>query len=54
MERDKLAYILDTFPIVRRKNEARWGEYRTKLMILENFEALADKFDWPVSKPEMR
>jgi hypothetical protein len=54
LTRDELAYILDTFPIVRRKDEAQYGEYRTKRMILEDYEALADKFDWPVSKPEMR
>ena len=26
LTRDELAYILDTFPIVRRKDEERWGE----------------------------
>jgi hypothetical protein len=25
---------VDTFPIVRRKDEERWGEYRTKRMVL--------------------
>ena len=33
--RAELAYILDTFPIVRRKDEALYGEYRTKRMVLE-------------------
>ena len=33
-------YILDTFPIVRRKDAERWGEYRTKRMVLEAFESL--------------
>ena len=28
--RDDADYILDTFPIVRRKDEATFGEYRTK------------------------
>jgi hypothetical protein len=28
-------YILDTFPIVKRKDEAKYGEYRTKRLILE-------------------
>ena len=37
LTRDELAYILDTFPIVRRKDEARWGEYRTKRLVLENY-----------------
>jgi len=39
-ERDELAYILDTFPVVRRKDEEKYGEYRTKRMILEQYEAL--------------
>lgn len=29
-----LAYILDTFLIVRRKDEARYWEYRTKRLVL--------------------
>jgi hypothetical protein len=29
------AYILDTFPIVRRKDKRQFGEYRTKRVILE-------------------
>jgi len=39
-----LAYILDTFPIVRRKDEARWGEYRTKRLVMEGFERLEERF----------
>ncbi len=38
LTREELAYILETFPIVRRKDEARWGEYRTKRMVLEKYE----------------
>jgi hypothetical protein len=38
LTRDELAYILDTFPIVKRKDEAEYGEYRTKRMILEKYE----------------
>jgi hypothetical protein len=45
LTREELAYILDTFPIVRRKDEAQFGEYRTKRLILENYDALADRFD---------
>jgi hypothetical protein len=40
LTRDELAYILDTFPIVRRKDEAQYGEYRTKRMVLEKYEVL--------------
>ena len=40
LTRNELAYILDTFPIVRRKDEDRWGEYRTKRLVMEAFESL--------------
>jgi len=41
--RDAVAYIMDTFPIVRRKDEAKFdGDYRTKRVILEIYDALAD------------
>ena len=38
--RDAVAYILDTFPIVRRKDEQRHGEYRTKRNILDIYDAM--------------
>jgi len=41
LTREELDYILDTFPIVRRKDEKQWGEYRTKRMILECYDELA-------------
>jgi len=40
--RDAVGYIMDTFPIVKRKNEEKWGEYRTKRVILEIYDALAE------------
>ena len=40
LECDQLSYLRDTFPIVRRKDEARYGEYRTKRLVLENYERL--------------
>ena len=36
---DELSAILDTFPIVRRKDEDKYGEYRTKRVILELYES---------------
>ena len=42
LTRDEFAYILDTFPIVRRKDEDRWGEYRTKRLVLAQFDKLSD------------
>lgn len=41
IDRDDAAYILDTFPIVRRKDEAAHGEYRTKRIILDIYDDLA-------------
>jgi hypothetical protein len=32
-----LASILDTFPVLRRREERAYGEYRTKLLVLEHF-----------------
>jgi hypothetical protein len=40
LTREELACILETFPIVRRKDEEGYGEYRTKRMVLERYEAL--------------
>jgi hypothetical protein len=34
--------MLDSFPIVRRKDEAQFGEYRTKRVILERYDDMAD------------
>jgi hypothetical protein len=42
INRDDAAYIMDTFPIVKRKDEAKWGTYRTKDTILEIYAALAE------------
>lgn len=40
LSREDADYILDTFPIVKRKDEAEFGEYRTKRLILEAFDHL--------------
>jgi hypothetical protein len=45
LQRDELAYILDTFPIVERKDRAQHGEYRTKRLVLEAYDRLADRAD---------
>ena len=41
LDRDDAAYVLDTFPIVRRQDEARFGSYRTRDLILAYMNALA-------------
>ena len=38
--RDAVDYIVETFPIVRRKDETRYGEYRTKRVILDLYDAM--------------
>ena len=40
--RDAVAYIMDTFPIVRRKDEKEFGEFRTKRVILELYDAILE------------
>ena len=40
--RDDAAYILDTFPIVKRKDLATHGDYRTQRTILEIYDALSE------------
>ncbi|MGH3547790.1 MAG: hypothetical protein ACRDQU_06675 [Pseudonocardiaceae bacterium] len=42
VNRDDTDYILDTFPIVRRKDEAKYGEFRTKRLILEVYDRGAE------------
>lgn len=40
--RHAVSYIMDTFPIVKRKDEAKHGTYRTKDTILQIYDALAE------------
>jgi len=40
--RDDVDYILDTFPIVKRKDQAKYGDYRTKRLILDVYDRMAD------------
>ena len=35
-------YVMDTFPIVRKNDEKAHGEYRTKRVILEIYDAMAE------------
>lgn len=41
LTRDDAAYILDTFPVVRKNDEKAHGEFRTKRLVLERYDALA-------------
>ena len=41
LTRHDASYILETFPIVKRQDEAAYGHYRTKARILAYMNALA-------------
>ncbi|MFF2303167.1 Eco57I restriction-modification methylase domain-containing protein [Streptomyces sp. NPDC058128] len=41
INRDDVDYILDTFPIIKRKDEAKYGTYRTKDLILAEYDRVA-------------
>jgi hypothetical protein len=43
--RDDVDYIMETFPIVKRKDEAAHGEYRTKRVILEIYDEMQQAMD---------
>jgi hypothetical protein len=45
LSRDDVSYVMDTFPIVRRKDEANFGSYRTKEMILEVYDSMQRAID---------
>jgi hypothetical protein len=42
LEKEEMDYILETFPIVKRKDTAKYGSYRTKETILKMY----DDFSW--------
>jgi hypothetical protein len=44
ISRDDVDYIMETFPIVKRKDEAAYGSYRTKEVILRKYDELAREF----------
>ena len=39
-EREEVSEILDTFPVLRRRDLKKHGDYRTKLRILEIYDAM--------------
>ena len=41
LSRDDAEYVMDTFPIVRRQDEAEFGRYRTRDLVLAYMNALA-------------
>lgn len=49
IDHNDVDYIMGTFPIVRRKDEERFGEYRTKRVILEIYDAMQNAIESGVS-----
>ena len=41
LDKDDAAYVLDTFPIVRRHDETQFGRYRTRDLVLAYMDALS-------------
>jgi len=41
LTKDEFAYILDTFPVLKRKEEEAFGEFRTKRVCLEEYDRFA-------------
>ena len=41
IERDDVDYVMETFPIVKRDDERRYQEYRTKRVILDMYDEMA-------------
>ena len=42
IERDDVDYIMETFPIVKRRDIERYGSFRTKELILQVYDAMAE------------
>ena len=57
ISRDDTAYILDSFPVLKRSEEREHGEYRTERGVLEIYDALASSatsglpYDSPLGPP---
>lgn len=45
IEREDAAFVLDSFPVVRRRDKEQFGEYRTKRLILENYDRMQECID---------
>ncbi|WP_447006524.1 Eco57I restriction-modification methylase domain-containing protein [Saccharothrix isguenensis] len=45
VSRDDVDHIMETFPIVKRKDEATFGEYRTKRLVLDVYDRMQKAID---------
>lgn len=57
IERDDVNYVMGTFPTVKRRDEQRFGEYRTKRLVLERYDAMTaaeadgQEYETPLDPP---
>jgi hypothetical protein len=57
IEREDVVYILDTFPIVARHDVEEFGEFRTKRLVLEHYDAMTkaaathEPYECPLDPP---
>jgi len=42
IERDDVEYIMETFPVVQRREIERYGSFRTKELILQVYDAMTE------------
>jgi hypothetical protein len=42
LSRDEAEHVLDSFPIVRKYDERDFGEFRTKRLVLEAYDRMAE------------
>jgi hypothetical protein len=42
IDRESASHVIDAFTIVQSREEEAWGEYRTKRVILETYDAMAE------------
>ena len=42
VSRNDADYILDTFPVVKKNDEKAYGEFRTKRLVLDRYDAMAE------------
>jgi len=45
IDRDDVEYIMETFPIVKKHDEEHFDEYRTKRLVLEAYDAMANAIE---------
>ncbi len=57
LSRDEISYVLDTFPIIKEREEKSFGEYRIKRLILTAYDAMmravegGEVYESPLSPP---